>query len=734
MDDAKGASKRTVHWTVTANDKRRVSLAGGTITDSLDRYSSGKTQYSGDGVDIEVVDQSGKTVGTRHVAWAQLGIDPASGKAWTYQVPSTDGIYSYRITYDTVTDTAGSSSDVWVSNDASMYSGATGDQSTSSGVSVSAGGKGPDIKATKSVVASQSTYEHTAWKIDATVPAAGYSSFSITDTLPALWASFQDASGNWVSKNLIDSYIKDSLSVTGLKQGESYTVDTSDPSKVVITFYRDAAHTKPGLGASSPDQTVSATLKTKNNPQWLALGQINAWQATHQNKATVTANGQTKDVSASVAPVKQSITKQSAYSGTRTVNGTDLPVYKFTLMLDGVNGDTFDIDDEFGTSLFSFATTQQIGDWEQNWVLGGDQYYQGTKGTRQITWTNTAKGVTIHVPQGAVAKNNGAYYPKYRIVYYLIAKDAGALRTLNQRATDHNGTTTFTNTATWDGNSTGSIVSTYTYKTVTKEQTSVDPATHIATFRLNLNPKGTDINPSGDTLVLEDHMSTNMVPDVTSLHADPSGGVSFHLDPDTNILGITFPDKTPVTVTYSVYLKGSGNISYSNKASLYGQTSEVAQTTRLSNDSSSSASVPTIKILKNDSGNLSKPLAGAKFKLYRAKDNSSVTDREFTTGADGIATITGRQDQGGWSLFAGTKYYLVETQAPTRIHQACRQDLLHDKGQPHRHRRVPGFIHHPVVQHPGENRYVVRRPQNRRQYLGQPARSAVHPLRQTLHR
>lgn len=326
-DDAKGTSKHAVHWTVTANDKRRVSLAGGTISDNLDQYSSGTTQYSGDGVNIEVVDRSGKTVGTRHVTWAQLGIDPASGKAWTYQVPSTDGIYSYRITYDTVTDTAGSSSDVGVSNTASMHSDATGDQSTSSGVQIPAGGKGPDIKAEKSVVASQSTYEQTAWKIDATVPAAGYSSFSITDTLPALWASFQDASGNWASKNLIDSYIKGSLSVTGLKQGESYTVDTSDPSKVVITFYRDAAHTKPGLGASSSDRTVSATLKTKNDPQWLALGQINAWQATHQNKATVTANGQTKDVSASVTPVKQSITKQSSYSGTRTVNGTDLPVY-----------------------------------------------------------------------------------------------------------------------------------------------------------------------------------------------------------------------------------------------------------------------------------------------------------------------------------------------------------------------------------------------------------------------
>ena len=31
---------------------------------------------------------------------------------------------------------------------------------------------------------------------------------------------------------------------------------------------------------------------------------------------------------------------------------------------------------------------------------------------------------------------------------------------------------------------------------------------------------------------------------------------------------------------------------------------------------------------------------------------------------DGIAIIIGWQDQDGWSLFEGTKYYLVETQAP----------------------------------------------------------------------
>lgn len=645
-------SSRTVHWTVDSNSKRHVSLAGGTIKDSISPSSRSRMSYAGEGITITVTDASGAQVATRKVSWADLGVaDPSTDKEWTYAVPSTDGVYSYHIAYDTTVDMTGALTDLTVGNSATSTSVQSGTQSTGANVGI---GTQFNLETHKTAVASESDYHHTVWSIDATVPAAGYNSLTVTDTLPSTWGSRQ----------LYDTYIDGSLSVTGLEAGESYTVDASDPSKVVVTFYQDAAHTIPGLSATSAARTITVKLATQNNDEWLALGKNGGWQATHTNSETVTANGQSKGASASVNPVQQSITKKSEYWGTRNVGGVDLPVYQFTLTLEGVNSDEFDISDDFDTSLFSFATTDQVGQYDQNMVYGGDQYYQGTPGSAPITWSDTSSGVVIHVSNGAIAKNGDAYFPRYRIVYYLIAKDANALKTLNQRATDNNGTTTFTNTATWNANSSGSIVSTYTYRTVTKEQTSVDPQKRTATFKITLNPGGTDINPYDDTLILVDTMSSNMALDVSSLQATPSDGVSFQLDDQANALSVTFPDKTPVTLTYTVYLKGNGYITYSNKASLYGQTSSIESSTNVSSESSSGASVPSIRLLKNDSGDPKKPLQGAHFKLYKAADDSLVTTNEFVSGSDGIVTVSGSQDSDGWSLRPGTKYYLVETVAP----------------------------------------------------------------------
>ncbi|WP_094690549.1 SpaA isopeptide-forming pilin-related protein [Pseudoscardovia suis] len=657
-------SSRTVHWTIDSNSKRHVSLAGGTIKDSIAQYSQSRMSYAGDGITITVTDASGTQIATRKVSWADLGVtDPSSDKAWTYAVPSTDGVYSYHIAYDTTVDMTGALSDLTVANSATSASVQSGTQSTNAYVGI---GTQFSLETHKTAVANESDYHHTVWSIDASVPATGYNSLMVTDNLPSTWGTVTDSSGASVSRQLYDAYVDGSLSVTGLEAGESYTVDASDPSKVVITFYADTAHTIPGLSATSTARTIAIKLTTQNNDDWLAIGKNGGWQATHTNNETVTANGQSKSASASVTPMQQSITKQSEYMGTRNVNGVDLPVYKFTLTLEGVNSDDFDISDDFDASLFSFATTDQVGMWGQNKVFGGDQYYQGQEGSAPITWSETSSGAIIHVSSGAIAKNNGAYYSRYKIWYCLIAKDANAVSTLNQRATDNNGTTTFTNTATWNGNSSGSIVSTYTYRMVNKEQTSVDPQKRTATFRITLNPASTDINPYGDTLILTDTMSSNMALDVNSLQTTPTDGVSFQLDSQTNTLSVTFPDKTPVTLTYTVYLKGSGYITYSNKASLHGQTSSIESSTNVSSESSSGASVPSIRLLKNDSGDLTKPLPGAHFKLYKADDDSSpVTENEFVSGSDGIVTVTGRQDRDGWSLHPGTKYYLKETAAPS---------------------------------------------------------------------
>ncbi|OZG51901.1 MSCRAMM family protein [Pseudoscardovia suis] len=656
--DTSTSSNRIIHWTITANSLRHVSMAGGTISDTIDEASQSTTHYAGDGITMDVYDASRNKVETRTIPWSQLGVtDTASATGWKYDVPATDGIYSYSISYDTTTDSSRTVADLPVGNSTASDSPEAGSYSANANVTVS---KDFDMKATKSVVASKSDYDKTTWKITSKVSTKGFSSFVITDTLPNVW----DDSNH----HLIDAYVDGSAAVTGLAPGESYTVDSSDSSKVVITFYQDEAHTTPGLKASAENRTISVTLETKNDKAWLALVKSNPtdWRASHQNNATVAANGQEQNVSASTIPVQQSISKKCEQAGTYDADGVQLPLYKFTLTLQGVSADEFDIDDQFDTSLLAYASTAQVGVWNQDRIAGSnDQYYQGNYGTAAVTHTDTSTGATIHVPSGAIAKNGDAYYTYYALTYYLIVKDATALQTLNQQAADSdNGTVTLTNTANWGSASSGAVNFTYTKKTVSKEQTSFDPTTRIVTFKLNLNPAGADINHSGDTLTLEDVMSSNLLLDVTSLQATPSEGVSYHMDSVSNTLAITFPDKTPVTVRYAAYLKGTGSVTYSNKASLYGQSDSVQQSAQISQSSSSRASVPSIKILKTDSGDITKPLQGAKFQLYKAADNSLVTDKEFTTGPDGVTTIYGDQDKDGWSLVTGTQYYLVETVAP----------------------------------------------------------------------
>lgn len=656
--DTSTSSNRIAHWTVTANSKRHVSMAGGTISDTIDQASQSTTHYTGDGITMDVFDASHNKVETRTIPWSQVGVtDLASATGWTYTVPSTDGVYSYSIAYSTTTDASKTVTDMQVGNSVTSDSPATGSYSANASVSV---GKDFDMKPTKSVVASQSDYHKTTWKITSRVSTKGFSSYTITDTLPNVW----DDNGN----HFVDAYVDGSVAVTGLAPGESYTVDSSDSSKVVLTFYQDEAHTAPGLKASAENRTITVTLATTNNEDWLALvnSKPNDWRASHVNNVTVAANGQSQDTNASTIPVQQSITKKCEKDGTYDADGVQLPLYKFTLTLRGVNTDEFDIDDQFDTSLLAYATSAQANAWNQDRIAGGDnQYYQGNYGTTAVTHTDTSTGATIHVPAGAIAKNGDAYYPYYTLTYYLVVKDAAALQTLNQQAADSgNGTVTLTNTANWGSASSGAVHFTYTKKTVSKEQTAIDTATRTVSFKLTLNPAGADINHSGDTLTLEDVMSSNLLLDVTSLKATPSTGVSYHLDSVSNTLSITFPDKTPVTVTYSAYLKGEGSVTYSNKATLYGQSDSVQQTAQVSQNSSSHASVPSIKILKNDSGDITKPLQGASFKLYKASDDSLVTDKEFTSDSNGVATIFGDQDKDGWSLFPGTKYYLVETKAP----------------------------------------------------------------------
>ena len=659
----------TVHWTINANTGHRVSLAGGQISDSISEDSQSIMKYAGTGVTFTVHDASGAQVDKREVAWSDLGVtDTSTATSWSYTVPDTDGKYSYTAEYDTAVNMAGTLESKQVGNSAS-----TAYASTTATATVS-----PefDFHTSKSVVSSSST--QTTWQITANAPKAGYDSFVITDTLPCTWYN---------TTQYCDTYHDGTLKVDGLEGDESYTTATTTDTdeynpKFIITFYKDAAHNTLGLGSTSADRTITVTLETDVNQTWLTT-YTSGGQSTHTNIEVASANGVDETSSASVTPPHHTISKKVETAGTVDSEQSDgttvkLPLYKYTLTLHDVTGG-FDIDDVYDTSLFAYATDAQMAtrtdidrdNNAQGGIYGGDEQWWPDKANKDssgnaitVSHEDTSTGMTIHVPANALAKDsNGAYYAWYRITYYLVVKDLDALHRLDaQVAKSSSDSTTFTNTATWDGSS-STATGTYTYKTVNKEQTSVDANAGTAQFTLTVNPDGADVNPNGDSLSLEDTMSDNMLPDFSSITSTPAL-TSYTYDEKTHTLNFVMPDNQATTITYKTFLTGSGDVSYSNTATLYAQTSTVQKTVSLGNHAESGASVPSINLLKDSNGDLSKPLEGAQFQLYNASTDELVTDKVFESNKDGIVRISGHKAEDGWTLVEGTKYYLKEIKAP----------------------------------------------------------------------
>ncbi len=58
------------------------------------------------------------------------------------------------------------------------------------------------------------------------------------------------------------------IEVTGLVGDENYALNTDDPQKMKITFYKDAQHTD-GLTDTGAARTVTIKFRTKTDPKWI---------------------------------------------------------------------------------------------------------------------------------------------------------------------------------------------------------------------------------------------------------------------------------------------------------------------------------------------------------------------------------------------------------------------------------------------------------------------------------
>ena len=286
------------------------------------------------------------------------------------------------------------------------------------------------------------TTEEVNWVSKLIVPKEGLVQAKVTDTVPSRYLSEELGTHT-------DLYEEGSLVIEDLLEGETYTVDTSDPTKVVITFYQDAGKTITGLRESDSARTVTIRLTTKVDQEWLEFGKTITdpgylYLKNHIN--TIKIEG--KEATATVS--FDDITKDCE----AITSGGKVTSLKYTVVLAGVLSEPVIIEDKFDRDILE-VDTAPTDTWYHMHIFGGSQWSQDL-GRTAISYTDSSDGIILNaasVPKDA----NGNYYSHYKIVYYLKLKDGVDL---DQLAISNGGKYDIVNTAKW-----GDHETTCTYET-----------------------------------------------------------------------------------------------------------------------------------------------------------------------------------------------------------------------------------------------------------------------------
>ncbi|MGN1406849.1 SpaA isopeptide-forming pilin-related protein, partial [Lactobacillus sp.] len=248
----------------------------------------------------------------------------------------------------------------------------------------------------------------------------------------------------------------------------------------------------------------------------------------------------------------------------------------------------------------------------------------------------------------------------------------------------------YTNTVSWNG---------YTDKQTTNETREVSVLkkkgvqikdadgnpTNVIGYQVDINPQSLDLNPDGDTVILNDQLSLSSGMDAyldlqkTKLYkydykAENHIGdeidhslYSLKYDSDTHQIKLELPDKTACVLVYQYSIDTDNNINptISNKASLAGKYSS-DESTQLT-DSSSSADITEqkISVYKVDSDDYTKNLPGAEFSLEKLNGSSwqKVAAKDVNVNGKLVTDQKGKLDL--TNLSNNTVYRLKESKAPS---------------------------------------------------------------------
>lgn len=681
--------KVLIKWTVKYGDKNNAaSLGGFTLTDKLN-YKTDRFYYDTEGHDGITVQENDGTPYT--VSWEDVGVTTGNEDSWSWTIPEgAAGNTEYTITYYTVYDKTDLVNSVYESNTISDGHG----HSSNRGITI---GKN-DVSVVKKLTDLDFNNNTASWKITITVPASGIENAWLSDYYPN-----REING----KTYYDKLQEGSITVDGLLDGETYSITESTTSHFRIDFSSDYSSddgTSYDLKPSTDTRTITVTFKTDMDQDWITAGKdsTSTTDREHVNNAYFHANDQSinsqdryytnttsidKTVSNYGNPVGY-YDSEGNYSLT-AASDTDLPVWKFRLTLNGVDGD-INITDKFDTDLFEIVPESVERD--DNRLVTGKSFWNSVTSTKdvdgntsKVTVTPTSDGATLSISNDKMPKYNNdpdLYYQTYYIDYYIRVKSPEALQKLREICAEE-GTSlkaTLTNEVTY-GSKTDKVDFYYTYQGVKKEIVKngyVDPddGYTYADFKIVFNPNAADMDADSDTLEAADTWSDTLAVKIDSFKFTDASGNDISDKVSYNVSGRTatfkIPDETAVTVTYRARILGTGEVNYSNTATMNGYVAGKSSTVNVESSGEGSGSVYTIYLLKHAEGNINETLKGAVFTLYKLDDSGEkvpVTDKNgdivsFTTDENGKATLFGSQDDDGWTFYEGTQYYLREVTAP----------------------------------------------------------------------
>lgn len=327
--------------------------------------------------------------------------------------------------------------------------------------------------------------------------------------------------------------------------------------------------------------------------------------------------------------------------------------------------------------------TYSYQDW---WDGSGEHIYDLDKNQKpNVSTTKQADGTTklnVVLPDGYRSSDSDHII---QLTYKASVKDDEAWLDMN------NTQKSYTNTVSWNGyTDQQTTTETREVSVLKKKGVQIKDAygnpTNVVGYQVDINPQGLDLNPDGDTVILNDQLSlpekgmdAYLDLQKTKLYKyDPKAEnhigdeidhslYSLKYDSDTHQIKLELPDKTACVLVYqySIDTDNYSSPTISNKASLAGKYSS-NESTQLT-DSSFSANITEqkISVYKVDSDDYTKNLPGAEFSLEKLNGSSwqKVAAKDVNVDGKLVTDKNGKLDL--TKLANNTVYRLKESKAPS---------------------------------------------------------------------